>query len=261
MGMTLRISHTPTAGVQQPSTCGSPYVDVPPEVAPSLGHIPGMVTGSSLTTQPLHSQVQATVASGRSKGVPKRKSLAGLFGLAMKKSFIAEDTSGVPPLTTTFPDATSISWGWEVEPDVQRRLRPLLAKTEKDVGLIKPEHKESPPYRSRFGGNIEHFERNLVRGYGGPSMHCNQSRADKLQLTCVALLPPLTSSHLWCPALISHHLPLLPARATSLSRSLYLQPTQMRMTARLRCVVYDQRCSPRSQVLAPPIRLGLESVH
>jgi hypothetical protein len=78
--------------------------------------------------------VQALLAP---KGVPKRKSLTGLFGLAIKKS-MDRMRGGV---SGTELGRTSIS-----------NLR-SLAEEFGDIAPVKPFSPPSPPYRSRFGDN------------------------------------------------------------------------------------------------------------
>jgi len=75
------------------------------------------------------------------KGVPKRKSLTGLFGLALKKS--------IDKLRGT---STSEAIAELNDRDVLPELK-SLAEEMKDAEPIKPFCPPSPPYRSRFGDN------------------------------------------------------------------------------------------------------------
>ena len=152
---------------QSRSSCGSSYVEIPlvNTTCSSDSSYNQDITDPSGAIR----KEQKTASMKASKGVPKRKSLAGLFGLDFKKSF-SNAANLVSPANPTPANDFAITWGGRVEADVQRNLRALAGNTNDHARPVTSPHKASPPYCSRFGDSVQHFERNMLQGYGKLSL-------------------------------------------------------------------------------------------
>jgi len=86
------------------------------------------------------------------KGVPKRKSLSGLFGLNLKKSL--DNVRSSSALAVLASNPFPITWDNMDKPDVQPILGPVSEGRSKNASPPLPQLQASLPYKSRFGDEV-----------------------------------------------------------------------------------------------------------
>jgi hypothetical protein len=149
----------PSQPAQLTSDGGSSFIEVSMGTADSSGSTDR--SASIISDRPPTKGPQPASFRVRPKGVPKRKSLTGLFDLAITKSF--DRAKSASPLVPHFVNPLPVAFASAVEVEEQFEAH---AHTEQTADSDFPALQGASRFISRLGEGNRRFERNMLQGYG-----------------------------------------------------------------------------------------------